>query len=96
MVDAKHAPVRTIEEKLGMTYRTYLLRREQPTDLSLAEIYRLAYWMGEPVERIAAELMAHTYNDPLVIREPRKRHPNGIKRKKNVEEESGPPSEDAK
>ena len=90
MVDSKKAPVRMIEDRLGMTYRTYLKRRELPSDLRLAEIYRLAEWLAEPVERIARELMSHTANDDKVLGPGIRRHPQGVKRAKKGEE---PPAE---
>ena len=95
MIDSKKASVRMIEDRLGMTYRTYLKRRQMPSDLSLAEIYRLAEWMAEPVERIAKELMSHTLKDDSVLGPGIKRHPDGIDRtkKKGQEPETEAPAE---
>jgi hypothetical protein len=88
MVDSKKAKARTIEARLGMTFRTYLKRREFPSELTLAEIRRLADWLGEPFERIAAELMAQTANDDKVLGKGIDRHPQGIDRTKKKQQDA--------
>lgn len=88
MVDSKKAKARTIEARLGMTFRTYLKRREFPSDLTLAEIKRLADWLSEPFERIATELMAQTPNDDKVLGKGIERHPQGIDRTKKKKQDT--------
>lgn len=80
LVETQSASTRTIMATLGMTYRAYVRKREFPSELSLEEIQRLATWLGEPLDRIAGELMKHVPNDPDVLGEGIKRHPQGIKR----------------
>ncbi|MBG8556326.1 MULTISPECIES: hypothetical protein [Hymenobacter] len=80
MVDSKKAPVRTITDRLGMTFRTYLKRRKDPAGLSLAEVFRLADWLAEAPEKVLAELMMHTVLDSTLLGPGITRHPNGIDR----------------
>lgn len=58
MIEAGSYTSRTLQEKLLMAHRTVKKAEENPSVLSLGDVFRLAHLMGEDVQVVLQDLLA--------------------------------------